>query len=109
MAQLQTSTFLNLVAEKLLTIWGAGVHDEIITRLRSEAAKADTLLTNLAQNSSTFQLTEITVAESKRGKRPYHLTCRGKSGRLPMTLWLYPGEAADLGRQLDAPIDYFND
>jgi hypothetical protein len=110
MANPTTQHFLGWLAARLVGVYGENENTDFVLRLNEEAAKAQTLRTNIANNMNTYQLVQSgATPPDADGRILCFLSRRGKGGRLGAQLWLLPQEAADLSDQLDAPIDYFND
>jgi len=108
MANPPTPVFLFWLVDRLVHVYGESENVDFVRRLRHEAARAKTLRTNLAQNQDTYQLHDSGEV-AMDGTHAYLLQRRGKPGKLGSKLWLTGQQADDLSRQLDAPIDYFND
>lgn len=105
-----TAFFLTWLAARLVGVYGENENTDFVLRLKEEAARAATLRSNLAMNTNTYVLTEINGARDSDGKHGYQLRERGRArAMVGQRLWLTEQEAVDLARQLDAPIDYFND
>jgi hypothetical protein len=104
-----TAFFLSWLAGRLVGHYGESPNTDFVLRLNEEAARAQTLRSNLAMNENTYQLVKTTVPPDMDGRSVYALSRRGKPGRLGSKLRLTEQEAEDISRQLDAPVDYFND
>jgi len=103
-----TQSFLNWCADRLVRLGGESENVDFIRRLRHEAAKAGALSINLSINTETYQLF-ATDEIFMDGSRTYLLQRRGMPGKLGSKLILTEQQAADLSRQLDAGVDYYND
>jgi len=105
-----TPFFLSWLAGRLVGHYGENENTDFVIRLNEEAARAQTLRTNLSLNQNTYVLYEVNGARDSDGKHGYQLRERGGAQRMVgQRLWLTEQQAGDLGRQLDAPVDYFND
>lgn len=110
MANPTTPMFLAWLAARLVGVYGESENVDFVRRLNAEAARASTLRVNLSRNMNTYVLTEIDGARDTDGKHGYRLRERGRGQQMVgQRLWLSDQEAADLARQLDAAVDYFND
>lgn len=110
MSDLKTQHFLGWLAARLVGQYGESPNTDFVLRLNEEVERAQTLRTNIASNVNTYVLTEVDGARDSDGKHGYQLRERGRARRMVgQRLWLNQQEADDLSRQLDAPIDYFND
>lgn len=109
MATPRTPEFLTWIADRLVGRYGENEHTDFVLRLREEAERARTLRANLSLNRETYQLVSTGTAPDMDGRNAYLLSRRGRPGKLGSVLHLTGQEAEDISRQLDAPIDYFND
>jgi len=109
MGKASTPVFLSWVRGLLTGQLNQDPDADFIKRLDHEIERSRTLRANLAQNQDTYQLIDVGEGGAP-GLRLYRLAKRGRGGWLTgAVLTLNQQQADDLGRQLDAPIDYFND
>jgi hypothetical protein len=104
-----TPVFLSWFADRMEHVYHESPNVDFVRRLRHEAERAKTLITNLSQNERTYQLVESGEPPFMDGRKVYLLHVRAGVGHLGSKLTLTAQQAEDLSRQLDAPIDYFND
>jgi hypothetical protein len=107
----RTPTFLNWVADRFVFRHSESPNVDFVMRLRHEAARAQTLLTNLSVNHCTYMLIR-TDDPSTAGPPPRHvyvLQDRSTMQVVNTKLRLTDQQAEDIARQLDASVDYFND
>jgi hypothetical protein len=108
-----TPAFLSWLAGRLVGVYGEPDNVDFVQRVKHEAARAHTLRVNIASNARTYQLVKTTGPDRTDGMHGYYLQTRGGGITVPEQianrLWLTEQQADDLARQLDAPIDYFND
>lgn len=104
-----TPAFLTWLATRLVSHYREPENVDFVQRVRHEAARSHTLRLNISQNAQTYQLVKTTGPERTDGMHGYYLQTRGGGIEIANRLWLSDQQAEDLARQLDAPIDYFND
>jgi hypothetical protein len=104
----RTPVFLNWVADRFVNIHDESENVDFVRRIRHEASKAQTLLTNLSSNTRTYKLVDLNEVDAD-GYGTYTLMAHGTTQVIRSHLRLTTQQAEDLARQLDAPIDYFND
>jgi hypothetical protein len=109
MADPSTPVFLRWLAERLEFVYLESPNIDFVLRLKHEAERARTLITNLSQNERTYQLVESGEAPFMDGSQTYLLRVRAGVGHLGSKLRLTQQQADDISRQLDASVDYFND
>jgi len=104
-----TPAFLTWLAGRLVGVYGESENVDFVMRTKHEAARSHTLRRNISSNEHTYQLVKTTGPARTDGMHGYYLQTRGGGIEIANRLWLSDQQAEDLARQLDAPIDYFND
>jgi hypothetical protein len=108
-----TPVFLEWLVDRLVNVYGESQHLDFVQRLRHEAYRAATLRTNLSMNARTYHL--VNVCGDSHDDHDDNATCayalvvNGSTAAIKTELRLTDQQANDLARQLDAPVDYFND
>jgi hypothetical protein len=109
-----TAVFLEWIAQRLVHHYGESEQTDFVQRLRKEAHRAQTLRTNLAMNARTYHLVNVCgdfhdPHDDSDHTCAWTLMTNGDTQVIKTELRLTDQQANDLSRQLDAPVDYFND
>ncbi len=109
-----TPVFLDWLGDRLVNVYGESQHLDFVQRLRHEAHRAQTLRTNLSMNARTYHLVNVCgdfhdPHDDSDHTCAWTLMVNGSTEAIKTELRLTDQQANDLARQLDAPVDYFND